>query len=75
MDPYGPAYGTRAVVKPEEMVGRRGMTPPTPTSPGIGGMDMLGALLTSSYKNKEESQKGKDGKKGKVTPKVTMTPF
>jgi len=38
---------------------------------------MLGALLTSSYKNKEESKKksGKDGKKEKVMPKVMMTPF
>ena len=37
---------------------------------------MLGALLTSSYKNKEENKKkGKDGKKEKVMPKVMMTPF
>ena len=36
---------------------------------------MLGALLTSSYKNKEESKKGKDGKKEKVMQKVMMTPF
>ena len=56
------------------MVGGRGRTPPTPSSPGFGGGDMLGALLTSSYKNKEESKKGKDGKE-KVMPKVMMTPF
>ena len=29
----------------------------------------------SSYKNKEESEKGKDGKKEEVVPKVMMTPF
>ena len=74
LDPYGPAYGTRAAIKPED-ISKRGRTPPTPTSPGFGGGDMLGALLTSSYKNKEESKKGKDGKKEKVMPKVMMTPF
>ena len=39
---------------------------------------MLGALLTSSYKNKEENKKKgghRDGKKEKVMPKVMMTPF
>ena len=36
---------------------------------------MLGALLMSSYKNKEERKGGKDGKKEKVMPKVMMTPF
>ena len=74
LNPYGPSYGTRAAIKPEE-IGRRGRTPPTPTSPGFGGGDTLGALLSSSYKNKEESRKGKDGKKEKVMPKVMMTPF
>jgi len=76
LDPYGPAYGTRAAIKPEEIGKRgRGRTPPTPTSPGFGGGDMLGALLTSSYKNKEGSKKkDKDGKE-KVMPKVMMTPF
>ena len=59
------------------MRGGKGRTPPTPTSPGFGGGDMLGALLTSSYKNKEENKKksGQDGKKEKVMPKVMMTPF
>ena len=74
LDPYGPACGTRAAIKPEEMVERRGRTPPTPPSPGFGGGNMLGALLTSSYKNKEDGKKGKDGKK-KVMPNVMMTPF
>ena len=36
---------------------------------------MLGALLTSSYKNKEERRGGKDGKKDKVMPEVMMTLF
>ena len=75
LDPYSPAYGTRVAIKLEEMVGRRGRTPPTPSSPGFSGGDMLGALLTSSYKNKEEGKKSKDGKKEKVMPKVIMTPF
>ena len=57
------------------MAGRRGRTLQTPSSPEFGGGGMLGALLTSSYKNKEESEKGEDGKKEKVMPKVMMTPF
>lgn len=69
LSPYGPSYGTRTAIRPED-VGRRERTPPTPTSPGFAGGDMLGALLSSSYKNK-----GKDGKKEKVMPKVLMTPF
>ena len=69
MSPYGSSYGKRTAIKPED-VGRRERTPPTPTSPGFAGGDMLGALLSSSYKNK-----GKDGKKEKVMPKVLMTPF
>ena len=69
LSPYGPSYGTRTAIRPED-VGRRDRTPPTPTSPGFAGGDMLGALLTSSYKNKS-----KDGKKEKVMPKVLMTPF
>jgi hypothetical protein len=44
----------------------------TPTSPGFGGGDALGALLSSSYKNKSRER---DGKKEKVMPKVMMTPF
>jgi hypothetical protein len=64
----------RATIKPED-VGKEGRTPPTPTSPGFGGGDMLGALLSSSYKNKGESRKGKDGKKEKVMPKVMMNLF
>jgi len=69
LSPYGPSYGTRAAIKPDD-VAKRGRTPPTPTSPGFGGGDMLGALLTSSYKNK-----GGERKKEKVMPKVMMTPF
>jgi len=65
LSPYGSSYGTRAAIKPEEVAKER-----APTSPGFGGGDMLGALLSSSYKNK-----GKDGKKEKVMPKVMMTPF
>jgi hypothetical protein len=62
----------RTKIRPED-VGRKGRVPPTPTSPGFGaGGDMLGVLLSSGYKNKE---KGKDGKKEKVMPKVMMTPF
>ena len=64
----------RAPIRPEDMGSRR--APPTPTSPGFGGGDMLGALLSSSYKNKsKEKGEGKDGKKEKVMPKVMMTPF
>ena len=74
VDPYDPAYGTRAAIKTEELIGRIGRMQPTPSSPWFGG-DMHGALLTSSYKNKEESKKGTDGKKEKVTPKVVMTLF
>jgi hypothetical protein len=74
LSPYGPSYGTRAAIKPED-VARKGRTPPTPTSPGFGGGDALGALLSSSYKNKGENGKGKGGKKEKVMPKVMMTPF
>ena len=70
LSPYGPSYGTRTSIKPED-VGRRERMPPTPTSPGFGGGDSLGALLTSSYKNKG----GKDGRKEKVMPKILMTPF
>ena len=73
LSPYGSSYGTRAAIRPEE-VGKKPRTPPTPTSPGFGGGDMLGALLTSSYKNKSKDT-GKDGKKEKVMPKVMMTPF
>ena len=71
LNPYGPSYGTRAAIKPEEV--SKGRTPRTPTSPGFVGGDALGALLSSSYKNKGE--RGKDGKKEKVMPKVMMTPF
>lgn len=71
LSPYGPSYGTRTAIKPEDVGNRRERTPPTPTSPGFGGGDMLGALLSSSYKNKDK----KDGKKEKVMPKVLMTPF
>ena len=74
LSPYGPSYGTRAAIKPEEVT-KKGRTPPTPMSPGFGGGDMLGALLSSSYKNKGESKKDKDGKKEKAMPKVMMTPF
>lgn len=70
LSPYGPSYGSRSSIRPED-VGRRERTPPTPTSPGFGSGDMLGALLTSSYKNKGS----KDGKKEKIMPKVLMTPF
>jgi hypothetical protein len=70
LSPYGPSYGTRSSIRPED-VGRRERTPPTPTSPGFASGDMLGALLSSSYKNKGK----KDGKKEKVMPKVLMTPF
>ena len=73
LNPYGPSYGTRAAIKPEEVT--KGRTPPTPTSPGFVGGDALGALLSSSYKNKGERGKGKDGKKEKVMPKVMMSPF
>jgi len=69
LSPYGPSYGTRAAIKPEE-VAKNERTLPTPTSSGFGGGDMLGALLSSSYKNKS-----KDGKKEKGMPKVMMTPF
>ena len=71
LNPYGHSYGTRAAIKPEAL--SKGRTPPTPTSPGFVGGDMLGALLSSSYKNK--SERGKDGKKEKIRPKVMMTPF
>ena len=72
LSPYGPSYGTRAAIRPED-IGKKGRTPPTPTSPGFGGGgDALGALLSSSYKNKSRER---DGKKEKVMPKVMMTPF
>ena len=67
LDPYGPARVTRLAIKQDEVVGKRGRTPPTPMSPGFGGGDMLGALLTSSY---EEGNRMK-----KVVPEVMMTPF
>ena len=47
LDSYGPAYGTKAGIELEK-VGKRGRTPPTPTSPGFGGGDMVGASWTSS---------------------------
>jgi len=72
LSPYGPSYGTRAAIRPED-IGRRGRAPQTPTSPVFGGGDALGALLTSSYKNK--SKRREDEKKEKVMPKVMMTPF
>jgi len=58
----------RAAIKPEDLA-KKGRSPMTPTSPVFGGGDMFGALLSSSYKNKD-----KDGK-DKVMPKVVMTPF
>lgn len=69
LSPYGPSYGTRAAIKPEDVARK---IPPTPKSPGFGTGDMFGALLSGSYKNKGEGRK--DGKK-KVMPKVMMTPF
>ena len=71
LNPYGPSYGARASIRPEDITKKR--TPPTPTSPGFGSGDMFGALMSSSYKNKGENRK--DGKKEKVMPKVMMTPF
>ena len=71
MSPYGPSYGVRAVILPEDVCGR-GRTPLTPTSPGFGGGDRLGALLSSSWKDKSENR---GGKKENVEPNVMMTPF
>jgi pheromone a factor receptor len=70
LSPYGPSYGVRAAIRPED-VGGRGRIPVTPTSPGFGGGDRLGALLSSSWKDKSE----RGGKKEKLRPKVMMTPF
>ena len=71
LNPYGPSYGARASIRPEDITKKR--APPTPSSPGFGSGDMFGALMSSSYKNKGENRK--DGKKEKVMPKVMMTPF
>ena len=70
MTPYGPSYGTRAAIKPQD-VAKKGRTPQTPTSPVFGSGDMFGALMSLS--NKGENRR--DGKKEKVMPKVMMTPF
>ena len=70
LTPYGSSYGTRATIKPQD-VAKKGRIPPTPTSPVFGSGDMFGALLSLSYKDKNENR---GGKKEKVMPKVMMTP-
>jgi len=65
---YGPSYGTRLRIRPEG-IWEWERTPPTSTSPGFAGGDILGVFLTPSHENKS-----KDGKE-RAMPKILKTPF